>query len=107
MAKLKSRTKKSKLVPRAKAPVSPENMISAAAAFCVQTREALEEMGKEPKTVSEKTALSVQRLLDSHYGRATLLSRCILHGLVEPDVEVSADVQFNIVLSMIDEINGL
>ena len=45
-----------------------------------------------------------QDLIDSNAGKATLLCRCILAGLVEPEVEVTPDTQALIARAMVDEI---
>jgi hypothetical protein len=43
-------------------------------------------------------------LVEAYNGRVGLLSRCILYGLVEPNVEVNVDIQRILASSLIEEL---
>jgi hypothetical protein len=43
-------------------------------------------------------------LVEAYEGRAGLLVRCILFGLVEPDVEITPAVQATLAQAMVDEL---
>ena len=45
-----------------------------------------------------------QDLIDSNAGKASLLCRCILAGLVEPEVEIVPETQALLARAMVDEI---
>jgi len=46
-----------------------------------------------------------QELIDAYQGRAGLLARCILYGLVEPDVEVNPDILITLANTLADELS--
>jgi len=46
-----------------------------------------------------------QELIDAYQGRAGLLARCILYGLVEPDVEVNPDILITLANTLVDELS--
>jgi len=48
--------------------------------------------------------LSPQDLIESYEGRAGLLARCILYGLVEPDVEIDANVLATLSSTLVSEL---
>lgn len=49
-------------------------------------------------------ALSPHDLIQSYEGRAGLLARCILYGLVEPDVEIDPNVMITLAYTLVDEL---
>lgn len=46
-----------------------------------------------------------QELIDAYQGRAGLLARCILYGLVEPNVEVNPDILITLANTLADELS--
>jgi hypothetical protein len=48
--------------------------------------------------------LSPHDLIASYEGRAGLLARCILFGLVEPDVEIDPNVMMTLAYTIVDEL---
>lgn len=46
-----------------------------------------------------------QELIDAYQGRAGLLARCILYGLVEPDVDVNPDILITLANTLADELS--
>lgn len=50
--------------------------------------------------------LTPDDLIQSYEGRAGLLARCILYGLVEPQVEITSAVQATLAQTLIDELQA-
>lgn len=95
--------KKVKGLKDVKRPVpTPEERVQGIFNFMEIVEEAQSKLGVQPSLPSERLAMRLKHLIDGYNGRASVLARAILYGLIEPNEEMDGNLYYNLSEALVE-----